>query len=197
MLLSPGMHGISSVCEIIAEATLSPAAPLPPRRMSTDMGLNWTRPLHILVMALVMVPFTMPTGHLAFAQEQERKVPSDSARVSIAGCARGRIFIVGEAPDHEPTNNSIQPGRRFRLSGKKQLLGEIKEQEGKMVSVTGLVRLNDLRDPGGIKLGGGRVRIGGGSPRDPMTGVRNDPGVSQSIIDVESWRPLQGYCPAR
>lgn len=135
-------------------------------------------------------------GASSFAQE--RKVPEDSTRISIVGCARNRTFIVGEAAGHEPTNNTIQPGRRFHLNGKKPVLEEIKGHGPRMLEVTGLVRKADLAGPGGIGVAGGRVRIGGGSPRDPMTGsVARDPGVSQAFLDVEGWRPLPDACPAK
>ena len=128
---------------------------------------------------------------------QEREVPKDSARISIPGCARGRTFIVSPAPEHEPVGSDVAPGRRFRLSGRKTALDEIKKHEGKMVEITGLVRRADLTGPGGVSLGGG-IRLGGGPSRDPIyADPKRDPGFNQAVIDVESWRPLPGACPAR
>ena len=95
----------------------------------------------------------------------ERPVPKDSVRVSIPGCSKGSAFVVTESPEGERTSVEIKTGRRFRLTGKKELLNEIKAREGYMIEVTGIVRKNDLAGPGGITLGGGRVRIGGGAPR--------------------------------
>lgn len=131
------------------------------------------------------------------APAQERKVPDDSARISIAGCADGRVFVVAEAAGHEPTNNNIQPGRRFSLSGKKKLLSDIKKHDSQMIEVTGLVRRADIGGPGGIALGGGRVRIGGGPPREPIGDVSRIPVVEQAFLDVESWRQLPGSCRTR
>ena len=59
-----------------------------------------------------------------------------------------------------------------------------------MVGLTGLVRRSQLAGPGGIAIAGGRVRIGGATPRD----MRNDTGYSEVVIDVESWRPLSEPC---
>ena len=128
---------------------------------------------------------------------QERPVPKDSARISIPGCASDRRFIVAERPGHEPARSDIQPGRRFRLNGKKEMLKEIDAREGSMIEVTGLVKQSDLTQRG-IGMAGGRVRIGGGPPRAPMGGTANvgtDPGYNEAIIDVESWRPLPDACP--
>ena len=98
-------------------------------------------------------------------------MPSDSARVAIPGCAKGRAFIVTQSPEHEPTQADIAPGRRFRLSGPKEILDDIKKHEGRLIEVTGLVRKDALKGPGGIGIAGGRVRIGGGSPVAP-TAIR-------------------------
>ena len=134
------------------------------------------------------------------AQEQERKVPNDSQRITVPGCAKGRTFTVAAREGHEPTSGELAPGRRFRLSGDKNILKEIEKREGMMVQVTGLVRKADLAGPGGISTGGGRVRIGGGAPQaqvgvgpsGALTGVRTD-----AVLDVEGWDRLPESCPSR
>lgn len=140
-----------------------------------------------LVAAIIVAP----------AAAQEREVPKDSARVSIPGCARGRSFIVMPRETIEPVRSDVQPGRRFRLSGPKKLLGEIRKVEANYVEVTGLVRKAQLNPPQGIAIGGGRVRIGGGPVnRDPtQSDPRRDPRYNEVVIDVESWRPLPEACP--
>ena len=55
---------------------------------------------------------------------QESKPPSDSELVSLAGCAKGRVFTVHEAPEHEPRQAAVAAGRRFRLTGQKDALNE-------------------------------------------------------------------------
>jgi hypothetical protein len=132
------------------------------------------------------------------AGAQERPVPSDSARVAIPGCAKGRAFVVADTPEHEPVQADIAPGRRFRLSGPKELLNDIKKHEGRLIEVTGLVRKAALKGPGGIGIAGGRVRIGGGAPVSP-TGdpTRSPQGYEQPVLDVEGWRQLGENCPRR
>ena len=51
--------------------------------------------------------FSCVTGILC---AQERPVPSDSARVAIPGCAKGRAFIVSKSPEHEPTSQIVSAG---------------------------------------------------------------------------------------
>ena len=64
--------------------------------------------------------------------------------MSIPGCSKGSAFVVTESPEGERTSVEIKTGRRFRLTGKKELLDEIKAREGYMIAVTGIIRKNDL-----------------------------------------------------
>jgi len=130
-----------------------------------------------------------------WAVAQEKPVPRDSTRLSVPGCAYDRLFIVDVSPEHEMPRTDLKPGRRLRLSGPKKLLEEIKARKGDMVELTGLIRNSDLIEQG-VGLAGGRVRImPGRSPVGSTAG--RDSGVTQSVIDVESWRLLNATCPAR
>src|SRR5215510_9554583 len=115
---------------------------------------------------------------------QERKVPKDSTRVSIPGCSKGSAFVVTASPEAERTSTEIVSGRRFRLAGPKEVLNEIKKREGTIIEVTGIVKKSDLTESG-IRLGGGRVRIGGGNPQDPISsGPGRAPMSGVAILDV-------------
>ena len=132
----------------------------------------------------------------SLAAQEERPVPKDSVRVSIPGCSKGTAFVVTDSPEGERTSVEIKTGRRFRLTGKKDLLNQIKQREGYMIEVTGIVRRNDLQGPGGVTLGGGRVRIGGGQPVAGAGSTTNRaPESMNAIIDVEGFRPLGEPCP--
>ena len=120
-------------------------------------------------------------------QQTEKPVPKDSIRISIPGCAKGTAFTVMESPEHE-SRSSVAPGRRFRLAGRKELLKDIKNAEGQMVEITGLIRKGQL-DPGGS-----RVRITPG-PMSGSSSVGSNPNYEQVILDVEGWRPLAADCP--
>jgi hypothetical protein len=145
---------------------------------------------HLLAAAVLL------SGSLAFAQEGERPVPRDSTRVTLHGCANGRTFIVGPRSEHGSANLQIEPGRRFRLNGPKKVLEEIKKDEDHMVEVVGIIRKADLQPPRGVAIAGGRVRIGGADPRQPVGGVTNAPAYNQITIDVERSRPLPEGCPS-
>jgi len=146
-----------------------------------------------ILLAAVVVAF----GTLGAAAQEQAKVPKDSARIAIPGCARDRVFIVAEAPNHEPVGTRLEPGRRFRLSGKREVLDAIKAREGTMVEVTGLVRKADLEGSGGVRLFGGRVRIGGAQPQAPLSNVQRNSMYAEVVLDVESYRMLTESCPSR
>lgn len=144
----------------------------------------------------ILVALAILSGSMLHAQET--KVPKDSSRVSIPGCSKGRTFIVAQSPDHEPVRSDVESGRRFRLSGPKKVLNDIKVHEGSMIEVTGLVRTAQLGGAGGVSVAGGRIRIGGALPQDPIySDARRDPLYNQVVIDVESWRQLPDSCPSR
>ena len=134
---------------------------------------------------------------LVSVSAQEKEIPNDSTRVSIPGCSRGNAFVVTASPEPIPgvPGSSCRPS--FPADGREgNLLNEIKKREGKMIEVTGLVKKSELRESG-IRLGGGRVRIGGGSPQAPVSnGPGPGPAEGVAILDVEGWRPLAETCPS-
>ena len=129
----------------------------------------------------------------SFLLAQEKPVPKDSVRIFINGCARGRVFIVGERREDQPGRSDVRPGTRLRMNGPKKVMDEIKAREGTEIEITGLIRKGQEL-PGGVALGGG-VSIGAGPPvggnasRSPNMNI-------QVMIDVEGYRTLVGSCPA-
>ena len=153
-------------------------------------------------MALRLLPASLAALLVAsgtlIAQQEEgtRKIPDHSVLVTLQGCASNRTFIVGPRSEHAAANLEIAPGRRFRLNGPKKVLEQIKEGQSRMVEVTGLIRKADLAKPGGVSVAGGRVRIGGGDPRQPVGGAgMADAAYNQAVMDVETSRPLPEACP--
>lgn len=143
--------------------------------------------------SVAVVTMLVIAGSLAGVAGQEKPVPKDSMRLTIPGCAKGVAFTVMESPEHE-SRSSVPPGRRFRLSGPKAVLNDLKRAEGQMIEVTGLVRRGQMGAQG-VPLGGG-VSIGAGpSPLSGMAG--RDANYTQVVLAVEGWRPLPADCPTR
>lgn len=127
--------------------------------------------------------------------QQERPVPKDSMRLSIAGCARGRVFTVDRNPEHELSSTTVlEYGMKLRLNGDKKLLDQIKANEKSMVEITGLMKQSETVQPG-VGVAGGRVRIAPVMPSG--RGPAYDPGPQPPVVDVESWRLLNASCPKR
>ena len=82
------------------------------------------------------------------------------------------------SPEHE-SRSSVAPGRRFRLAGKKELLKEIRDREGSMIEVTGLI-LRSQVDQTGVAVGG-NIRIAPGPT--PGSAVGANPNYYATCFD--------------
>jgi hypothetical protein len=141
-----------------------------------------------------MVVFAAAAILSASITAQETKpVPNDSVRVFVPGCSKGRMFTAGpRTEDH--AGSPIPEGMHLRMSGPKAIMTEIKEHEGFMIEITGLMKKGQV-GPGGISVGRG-VRVTGGSAPTAGSGIPS-PGAGQSMIDVEGWRRIPGQCQLR
>ena len=125
--------------------------------------------------------------------QEGKPVPKDSVRVSVPGCTKGMIFTVGHRTSDEPGSVDMREGMHLRMNGPKKLMTEIKDHEGSMIEITGLMKRGQYKD--GVNIGGG-VRIAPG-PAPTGGSLSVGPGVSQTMVDVEGWRPVVGDCPSR
>jgi hypothetical protein len=129
----------------------------------------------------------------AFAQETAKPVPKDSVRVYIPGCSKGYVFTAGPITTDQPGRSTTVPeGMHLRMSGPKALIADIRRHERTQVELTGLIRKSDLTPSG---IGVGPFHIGAAQPQ-PGPGAIPGPVDNQVVIDVESWRPVPGDCPA-
>jgi hypothetical protein len=140
--------------------------------------------------AAIAVAVAVLSGPLA-AQES-KPVPKDSVRVFVPGCTKGLIFTAGPRTEDQPNRSDIPPGMHLRMSGPKKIMEEIKAHESSMIEITGLIKKGQY-GPDGVGIGNG-VRLTPG-PSSPGGSVVGNPNFSQTIIDVEGWRPVAGSCP--
>ena len=145
-------------------------------------------------MKILATSLIVGAASLSLLSAQEKPVPKDSTRLSISGCARGRVFTVGRSPEHE-WKGVLDEGMKLRLEGQKKLLEEIKARETSMVEITGLMKQSDTKQPG-VGLAGGRVRIAPVMPANRGVPGQNM-GPTPPVFDVESWRLLNSSCPGR
>ena len=115
------------------------------------------KPNRQVFMKHIVLAIALVAASSSLSSAQERPVPKDSTRLSISGCANGRVFTVGRDPEHE-SSFVMALGTKVRLEGDKKVLAEVKKHEGSMVEVTGLMKQSDVHQPG-VGLAGGKVRI--------------------------------------
>jgi hypothetical protein len=126
--------------------------------------------------------------------QETKPVPKNSVRVFIPGCSKGFVFTAGPRTGDQPGGSGIPEGTHLRMSGPKEMMAEIKRQQGSRIEITGLIKKGQVVQDG-VGIGRG-VRITGG-PSPSGGSVLPDPGAGQIMIDVEGWRPVLGDCPSR
>jgi hypothetical protein len=136
---------------------------------------------------------------LAAAPPQEagtKKIPKDSVEVATRGCLKGRMFTAVPPPEGEGVRHGPDiTGRHFRLSGPKDVMKSVKEHNGHLVEVVGLIRKSALSDPGiGMKVGGTRVVIGAPGT-DPDRSMYKQPMANVDGMDISSIGFLSNDCP--
>ena len=120
-------------------------------------------------------PPTPPPDPPAAPTQEVKKVPSDSVEIVTAGCLKGRVFTATGRPEEESTRRGPSIiGLSFRLSGKKEVMKQVKEHDGHFVEVNGLVLKSSIAGPApGARIGNTRVTIGAG--RDPLGSSMRSP----------------------
>lgn len=141
----------------------------------------------VLACALAGVP-------LLAAQEQEKPkpVPKDSVRVDIIGCVKGRVIRAADVRQPDTTSGVEVRAKTFRLEGKKDVMKGVKEVDGQRAEVIGLIKKSSLIEPG-VKVMGGRVRIGTGSVGGTPSSLP-DPAQDVVVLDVETVQAIGGSC---
>ena len=131
-------------------------------------------------------------------QEQEGakpKVPKDSILVTVNGCIKGRVIRTDDVRQADTTSGFNVRASTFRIAGKKEVMGVVKEQDGQRAEIVGLIKKSSLIEPG-IKFKGGRVVIGGGTSAG-TTGSLPSPAENVLVLDALSVQGLGASCDAR
>ncbi len=138
--------------------------------------------------------FTLALVAIIPARAQETpKVPKDSVRLVVTGCLKGRVLAVTDSGEVDVRSGPDVSGRSFRLAGKKDVISEVKRQDGNTVRVIGLVRKMDLQERG-MRFKGGRIVVGGGRPMDPGRPSLPDPADQVVVMDISSVQAVSSGC---
>lgn len=157
------------------------------------------RPLATVTLAtgLLAAYVALPASAQEKAEQEAKKTPKGSTELVVTGCLKGRVFTVTGNPEEggEISRGPDVRGRSFRVAGKKDVIEEVKRNNGHLVEVVGLVRTSDLAQPAGWTVGRTKVSIGlGANPNDPMA---HNPAANVVVMDVSAVRFVAETCPIR
>lgn len=118
----------------------------------------------------------------------------DAVELVVRGCLKGKDLTAVEisgADDIPGYVNAI-----FKLSAKGDLDKAVKQQNGKLVDVTGTVKKSSLAEPG-IKVGGNtRIVIGQPMSTDPTANPARNPQRRQIPMQVSQVAMAADACPS-
>ena len=146
-----------------------------------------TQPLLLSVVALLLL---VGKPVVCFQAERDKS----SIELVVRGCLKGRELTADDISGSDDLEQEV--GMIFRLSAKGEVGNEIKRQNGHLVEVTGLVKKTALATPG-LKIGGGRIVIGGGGPasRDPTRDPARNPSRRIVPMDTTQIELISESCP--
>jgi hypothetical protein len=144
-----------------------------------------------LSFALVSVALAATAASMSAQQEEHPKVPKDSVQVTVIGCLKGRVLAAADVRQTDVQSGPPVRQHAFRLAGKKDVMKDVKKNDGQRVEVTGLIKKSALIEPG-MRFKGGRIVVGGGSMG---TGGRPpDPAEQTVVMDVAAVQAIGGSC---
>ena len=128
-------------------------------------------------------------------QEKLPKVPKDSLVATIEGCLKGRVIRAYDVRQPDTTTGIDIRSKSFRIEGKKDLIADVKKNDGMHVEITGLIKKSALIEPG-MKFKGGRVVVGGGTGVAGSSGMGGapDPSANVVVIDAVTFRSFGDAC---
>jgi hypothetical protein len=124
--------------------------------------------------------------------QEKPKVPKDSLLATIEGCLRGRVIRAYDVRQPDTTTGIEIRNKSFRVEGKKDVINDVKKNDGMHVEITGIIKKSALIEPG-MKFKGGRVMVGGGNGTAGMGGAP-DPAENVVIIDALSLTSFNNSC---
>jgi hypothetical protein len=145
----------------------------------------------MITLALLLVSLTI-AGPQETPKQEKPKVPKDSIELVVSGCLKGRVLAVSDVRQTDTQSGPIVKSRSFRVAGKKDVMNEVKENDGHLVDVTGIVKKSSLVEPG-VKLGR-NVTMGGGPPVAGSGSATPIPTEYIPVIDVETIRMRASSC---
>src|SRR5205085_391102 len=99
------------------------------------------------MLARVTLAVILAAAPLFAQQEEKPKVPKDSLLATITGCLKGRVIRASDVRQRDTTSGYTIRSHSFRVNGKKDLIGVVKDNDGRTVEITGLIKKSALIEP--------------------------------------------------
>src|SRR5665213_1743525 len=94
-----------------------------------------------IVVATAIVALTQVLLVVSAQVQQEKKpVPSDSVRVSVAGCTKGYVLTANHNMPDVATDLDIPAGMHLRMNGPKKVIDAIDAYKASMIQITGIMK---------------------------------------------------------
>jgi hypothetical protein len=139
-----------------------------------------------LAVVLAAVPVAARQAQQDPQQEEKLpKVPKDSLLATIEGCLKGRVIRAYDVRQPDTTTGIEIRSKSFRVQGKKEILEDMKKNDGMHVEITGIIKKSALIEPG-MKFKGGRVVVGGGTGVAGSSGMGGAPDPAENVIVVDA-----------
>ena len=144
---------------------------------------------------LKYVPLACLLASAAVLAQDTKPIPKDSVEVTSRGCLKGRVFTGTGQPEGEGVVRGPDvTGRHFRVNGPRDVMDIVKQNDGHLVEIVGIVRKAALDDQGvGLKVGGARVVVSPGGDPTRMNAPATAPSVP--TMDLTVVRYLSDRCP--
>ncbi len=149
--------------------------------------------MHVRLALASLVLAAAPLAAYQAQENQEKpKVPKDSLLATIEGCLKGRVIRAYDVRQPDTTTGIEIRNKSFRVEGKKDVIADVKKNDGQHVEITGIIKKSALIEPG-VKFKGGRVMVGGGTSAVGMSGAP-DPAENVVVIDALTLTAFGNSC---
>jgi len=145
-------------------------------------------------LAVILLLATLQEQQPQQPQQEPKPVPKGSVEIVTTGCIKGKALSAMGPREEGVRKGPDVRGRTFRLNGPKDVMKDVKRNDGHLVEVDGLVRSSDLQEPLGARIGGTRVTFGAPRESSPVSSPMNGPMTNVVIMDLSSIRSLADTC---
>lgn len=146
-----------------------------------------------ILAGILVIAASLPARAQNDAGKSPSAVPKKGDAIAVKGCLRGGALEATEVTGAESSSNQLTGPMRFRLTGDKAVLKQLRgEHDGRIVDVRGVLKSDWPSDAQSRQVGRVRIMIGAPapSPNSPEASARR----AQPALEVKSFSGLGTAC---